>query len=184
MEKTELIQFTEQVANAYAQLAATIDEIGKLKSIVQQITIVSDDLQQAINKVINNQTLTDFKDKNQQVAIKLKSDIEKIDRDLQTILTHRHQFVDFIETYKDMISRFQSQTDEEIKVTNELMKKVQIVTSTIATNQSKLNTNIQKVNTVQNAQEIITHYQTLNQKIETIQDKMNKIEALIQQKLK
>ncbi len=184
MEKTELVQFTEQVATAYGQLAATIEEIGKLKTIIQQITIVSDDLKSVLTLVINNKTLNEFKEQNQQVATKLKGDIEKIDKDMTLILTHRHQFVDFIETYKDMISRFQSLTDEEIKVTNDLIKRVNLMVASLTTNQGKLNANIQKVNTVLNGQEVISNYDILNRKIEGMNEKISKIESLLQQRLK
>ena len=184
MEKNELIEFTEKIALTYEQLSITVDEIGKLKGLIEQITIATADLQNTIKQVVNNSKLAEFKEQNQNATNKLKMDIDKIDKDLNLIMTNRNQFVDFIETYKEMISRFQNMTEEETKVTNELIKKVSFLTGSLSNNQSKLNTNIQKVNTVLDGQEIISNYTLLNKKIESISEKMTKIELLLQQKLK
>jgi hypothetical protein len=184
MEKNELIELTEKIATTYEQLNIAIDEIGKLKGVIEKITIATDDLQNTIKLVVNNTKLTEFKEQNQNATNKLKVDIEKIDKDLNAIMINRNQFVDFIETYKEMISRFQNMTEEETKVTNELIKKVSFLTGTINNNQAKLNTNIQKVNSVLDGQEIISNYTLLNKKIESISEKMTKIESLLQQKFK
>jgi hypothetical protein len=184
MEKNELMEFTEKISATYDQLNSTIDEIGKLKLLIEQITIATDDLQNTIKQVVNNSKLAEFKEQNQNATLKLKSDIEKIDKDLSAVMVNRNQFVDFIETYKEMIARFQNMTDEETKVTNELIKKVSFLTANLNNNQSKLNTNIQKVNNVIDGHEIISNYKLLNNKIEMMNEKMNKIEALIQQRMK
>jgi hypothetical protein len=184
MDKSELIQFTEQVTNTYDQLSSTIQEIGKLKDLIQQISIVSEDLQNVMKQVVNNAKLNEFRDQNQSVTAKLKVDIEKIDKDMGVLLSHRHQFVDFMETYKEMIVRFQSTAEEEVKVTNDLIKRVNIMTANLNMNQNKLNTNLQKANTIINSQEIVTNYQVLNKKLESMNDKINKIETLLVAKLK
>ena len=184
MDKTELIQFTEQVTNTYDQLSATIEEIGKLKDLIQQITIVSEDLQNVMKQVVNNAKLNEFRDQTQTVTTKLRSDIEKIDKDMGVLLTHRHQFIDFMETYKEMINRFQSTADEEIKVTNDLIKKVNGISANITMNQNRMNINLDKANKAMNSQEIVTNYQVLNQKLESMNDKINKIESLLVSKLK
>jgi predicted nuclease with TOPRIM domain len=100
------------------------------------------------------------------------------------LLTHRHQFIDFMETYKEMINRFQSTADEEIKVTNDLIKKVNGISANITMNQNRMNINLDKANKAMNSQEIVTNYQVLNQKLESMNDKINKIESLLVSKLK
>lgn len=179
MEKTELTLMLEHITSAYNQLTSSIDEIGKLKSFIQKIPLATEELSKTLNEVLTNVKLKEFQTQNQAASIKVKADIEKIDRDLNLLLSSRHQFVEFIETYKLMIQRFQSTTDEEIKVTNDLIKKVTTLTSNLSTNQTKLNASVQRTNTILEGQEIISKYSLLNKKIQSIEDKLSTIEGLL-----
>jgi chorismate mutase len=184
MDKNELQVVFEKINASYNLLSSTIDEIGKVKNFLEQIPLATGELAKTFNLVLTNVKLNEFKKDNQEVSKKLKDDIDKLDKDITQMLSHRHQFVEFIEAYKLMISRFQSTADEELKITTELMKKVSAMTASTTTNVTKFNSNMARVTTILDGKEIISKYSILNKKIEGLESKLSSIETLLSQALK
>jgi len=184
MDKKELGQITEGIQAAYDQLSETINEIGHLKELTSKLTIATEDMKHLFDDVLNNRKLNEFKENNAQASNSVKANVEKIDRDLSNLLVNRQLFVDYLESSKEMISKFQTKVDEEAKDIADLMKKIGVLTANIKLDQQKTKGELQKASKTLEAAGVTSKYDKLNGKLMDMDERLKKIESLLNQKLR
>lgn len=182
MDKKELGQITEGIQAAYDQLSETINEIGHLKELTSKLTSATEEMKTLFNDVLSNKKLIDFQNQSNITTNALKANIQKIDSDLNMILTNRVQYLESIDTFKEIISKYQAGTEKEVKTIQDSMKDLIQATAKVKIDQQRTKIELEKTNRALETAKVVTKYDELNKKIDNLSEKIRRIESILTNK--